>query len=103
MNRVLPTGGISRRSVLKGTGALVVGFSLLRQSLAQETAQPPAAQAPKLPGSLDDARFLDSWIRVDADGAITVFTGKAELGQGVRTALLQVAAEELDVEPGDIE
>ena len=43
--------------------------------------------------------MLDAWIRIDADGAITVFTGKAELGQGIKTALLQVAAEELEVEP----
>jgi nicotinate dehydrogenase subunit B len=93
----------SRRSVLAGTGALVVSFSLSR-ALAQEGAAPaPAApEPPKLPGSLDDARFLDAWIRIDADGKITVFTGKAELGQGIRTALIQVAAEELEVAPGDI-
>ncbi len=41
--------------------------------------------------------FLDSWIRIDADGSITVFTGKAELGQGFKTAFQQIAAEELDV------
>ena len=41
--------------------------------------------------------MLDSWIRIDADGAVTVFTGKAELGQGIKTALMQVAAEELGV------
>ena len=41
--------------------------------------------------------MLDSWIRIDADGTITVFTGKAELGQGIKTAFLQIAAEELDV------
>ena len=43
--------------------------------------------------------MLDSWIRIDADGSITVFTGKAELGQGIKTALIQIAAEELVVEP----
>jgi nicotinate dehydrogenase subunit B len=96
---------LSRRSVLAGTGALVVSFSLLSRALAQEAAPAEAAAAPeppKLPGSLDDARFLDAWIRIDADNGITVFTGKAELGQGIRTALLQVAAEELEAEPGDI-
>jgi CO/xanthine dehydrogenase Mo-binding subunit len=45
--------------------------------------------------------MLDSWLRIDARG-ITVFTGKAELGQGIQTALIQVAAEELAVEPGAI-
>jgi CO/xanthine dehydrogenase Mo-binding subunit len=46
--------------------------------------------------------MLDAWIRVDSEG-ITVFTGKAELGQGIKTALLQVAAEELSVEPRQIQ
>ena len=55
------------------------------------------------PAALHDAPMLDSWIRIDADGAITVFTGKAELGQGITTALIQVAAEELDVEPDAID
>ncbi|WEX74472.1 molybdopterin-dependent oxidoreductase [Sinorhizobium numidicum] len=96
-------GEISRRSVIAGTGALVVSFSLAR-AFAQE---PPPATPPtppgSLPGSLDDDRFLDSWIRIDADNSVTVFTGKAELGQGVRTALLQVAAEELELAPADIQ
>jgi nicotinate dehydrogenase subunit B len=56
----------------------------------------------KLPGSLDKEPWLDAWIRIDADNRITVFTGKAELGQGIKTALLQVAAEELQVMPGRI-
>ena len=43
--------------------------------------------------------MLDSWIRIDADGSITVFSGKAELGQGVKTALIQIAAEQLYVAP----
>ncbi len=45
----------------------------------------------------------DSWIKIGADSHITVFTGKAELGQGIKTALIQLAAEELQVEPADIE
>src|SRR5688572_19810439 len=92
---------INRRSLLAGGGALIVSFSLV-PARAQE-ATPPQPEPTKLPGSLDENRFLDSWIRIDADGKITVFTGKAELGQGIRTALIQVAAEELDVEPRDIE
>jgi nicotinate dehydrogenase subunit B len=89
---------LSRRAVLAGSGALIFSFS--STAWAQENAAPAAAPTsaapPPLPGSLKQAPFLDSWIRVDADGAITVFTGKAELGQGIKTALLQVAAEQLD-------
>jgi nicotinate dehydrogenase subunit B len=94
-------GAVTRRDFLFTGGALIVGFSLAPALRAAE-AQKAAAKGPKLPGSLDSTPTLDSWIRISADGAITVFTGKVELGQGIRTALLQVAAEELMVEPGAI-
>ncbi|QOZ22729.1 molybdopterin cofactor-binding domain-containing protein [Bradyrhizobium sp. CCBAU 51753] len=84
---------LDRRSVLAGAGALIVSFSL-RGASAQE--QKPG-QGPELPGSLAKFPYLDSWIRIDADGRITAFTGKAELGQGFRTAFQQIAAEQLDV------
>jgi CO/xanthine dehydrogenase Mo-binding subunit len=41
--------------------------------------------------------MLDAWIRIDADGSATIFPGKIELGQGITTALTQIAAEELDL------
>jgi CO/xanthine dehydrogenase Mo-binding subunit len=85
---------LDRRRVLAGGGALIVSFSLTN-AFAQD--QAPAAAAPKPPGSLATAPYLDSWIRIDADGSITAFTGKAELGQGFKTAFQQIAAEELDV------
>ncbi|MCA1368523.1 xanthine dehydrogenase family protein molybdopterin-binding subunit [Bradyrhizobium sp. BRP14] len=93
---------VTRRGVIAGTGALVVSFSLTRAFAQDLPPATPLTPPVTLPGSLDDERFLDSWIRIDADNSITVFTGKAELGQGIRTALLQVAAEELDVKPEDI-
>lgn len=79
------------RQVLAGGGALIVSFAL-PDAYAQD--QPPA---PKPPGSLATAPYLDAWIRIDADGSITAFTGKAELGQGFKTAFQQIACEELDV------
>jgi CO/xanthine dehydrogenase Mo-binding subunit len=89
---------LSRRAVLAGSGALVFSFSSLGRLPAQESGGAQAgAASPQLPGSLKKTPFLDSWIRIDADGKITIFTGKAELGQGIKTALLQIAAEELDV------
>jgi nicotinate dehydrogenase subunit B len=88
----------SRRGVLLGAGALIVGFSFQREVSAQERTPGPSPATPPLPGSLKTSPMLDSWIRIDADG-ITVFTGKAELGQGIKTAVIQVAAEELSVEP----
>ncbi|HMA07261.1 MAG TPA: molybdopterin cofactor-binding domain-containing protein [Ramlibacter sp.] len=92
--------------MLAAGGALVVAFTLRpTAALAQPAAGNPAlnkAAGPELPGSLQKQPLLDGWIRIDADGRITVFTGKAELGQGIKTALLQVAAEELMVRPARI-
>ncbi|CAB3762641.1 xanthine dehydrogenase family protein molybdopterin-binding subunit [Paraburkholderia humisilvae] len=87
-------------------GALVVSFTLLprpRDAFAQNTTTTEAgtftATAPQLPGSLKTTPELDAWIRIDPAGKVTVCTGKAELGTGIRTAFLQLAAEQLDIEP----
>jgi nicotinate dehydrogenase subunit B len=87
---------LTRRRLL-GHGGLVVAFALTGNASAQEQ------KKNGLPGDLEKYPQLDSWIRIDVDGHITVFTGKAELGQGLKTALIQIAAEELAVLPGDIE
>ena len=52
---------------------------------------------PRLPGSLHLNRRLSQWLRVLPDGIIEVRSGKVELGQGIVTALAQIAAEELDL------
>jgi len=52
--------------------------------------------------SLDRNPRLDSWVRIHAEGRVTIFTGKVELGQGIRAALALIAAEELDVSLGRI-
>ncbi len=80
---------LTRRQFGKAAGALVLSFTL---------APPLLHAAPaKLPGSLDKNQMLDAWLRIDADGSATIFTGKVELGQGIVTALAQIAAEELDL------
>lgn len=87
----------SRRQFLKGSGgALVMAFSLSSPVTGSESAQDDEDEE-ELPGSLAENSNLDSWIEINTDGTVTVFTGKAELGQGIQTALAQVAAEELDV------
>ena len=80
----------NRRQFTAGLGAIVVAFSLDPNAAR---GQEPA----RLPGSLQTNRKLDGWIRINADGSATVFTGKIELGQGILTALAQIAAEELDL------
>lgn len=41
--------------------------------------------------------WLDDWLRIEPDGTVTAYSGKVELGTGVRTALAQIVAEELDL------
>lgn len=78
-----------RRRFLAAGGALTLSFAMPAWSAQGE-----------LPKSLEKTPWLDAWIRIDADERITVFTGKAELGQGIKTALLQVVADELRIAPG---
>jgi len=59
--------------------------------------------APKLPVSLAANPVLSSWVRFSADGHVTVSPGKVEIGQGIVTALAQIAADELDVDIGRVQ
>ena len=79
---------VNRREFLKSSGALVVGFSLFGSKAFAATVSAPKSVA-------KDA--VDSWLTIARDGRITVFTGKVDLGTGTRTALAQMAADELDV------
>jgi CO/xanthine dehydrogenase Mo-binding subunit len=82
---------LNRRNFLKSAGALIVGFRMA----GGEAAQAQFGQAP-LPGAppMDQ---VDSWIAIAADGSITAYSGKEELGQGISTAQQQLVAEELSV------
>ena len=79
---------LSRRQFIEG-GALVVAFNFFPVRTQAQT---------RLPGSLETNRMLNAWLRIDPDGSVTIFTGKIELGQGIGTALAQIAADELDVD-----
>jgi CO/xanthine dehydrogenase Mo-binding subunit len=50
-----------------------------------------------LPGPLRDNPHLDRWVSFPVPGKITISTGRVEFGQGVLTAMAQIAADELDV------
>src|SRR5476649_2964192 len=58
--------------------------------------------APVLPSPLKDNPSLDRWVAFPSSGKVTVNTGRVELGQGVLTAMLQVAADELYVSPSRV-
>ena len=72
---------LTRRGFAKGLGGIVLAFSLDPSELLAQAAAPRAAGQPQ------HNRMLDAWIRINADGTVTVFTGKVELGQGILTAL----------------
>src|SRR5947209_5185460 len=66
-----------------------------------ETASSPAP-AQKLPPSLAANPTLSSWLRFSAEGYVTVSPGKVEIGQGIVTALAQIAADEFDIDLGRV-
>jgi nicotinate dehydrogenase subunit B len=73
----------TRRDFLKAGGALLIGFQLNAQTRIPVAGPPNANQ-------------IDTWLAIHADNSATFYVGFAELGQGNSTALLQIAAEELD-------
>ena len=84
--------GFSRRDFLKGSGALIVGFSVLEFAdtlgIVPEGALAQGGNTPQT---------LDSWIAIGADSRVTVYTGRADMGQGTATVQTQLIAEELSV------
>jgi CO/xanthine dehydrogenase Mo-binding subunit len=76
---------VSRRDFLKSSGALIVTFSMAPESMF----------AQRLDGA--SSNQLDGWLSINADGSVTAYTGKCELGHGLYTAQTQLIAEELSV------
>src|SRR6476646_10723795 len=85
----------SRKSFLKGGGAMIVGFSLVGAGAAAGKA---SAAAPTMDGYNPSLTKLDSWIRINADNTVNVLTSQGDPGNGISTGFMMVAAEELDVD-----
>ena len=83
-----------RRDLLKAGGALIIGLSCGSSLFAQEPDAIAFASGPDQP----DPKRLDTWLAIHSDNTATIFIGFVELGQGCSTALLQIAAEELDLD-----
>ena len=62
----------------------------------------PSPSTPSLPVSLAANPVLSSWVRFSPEGHVTISPGKVEIGQGIVTALAQIAADELDIEIGRV-
>src|SRR5260221_8897564 len=86
--------GLTRRALLQaaGGGSLIIGFGLAGAA-AQITGTKINASGAKSVA----ADQVDSYLAIGADGRITVFSGKVDLGTRIRTAMTQIPAEELDV------
>jgi CO/xanthine dehydrogenase Mo-binding subunit len=82
---------LSRRTLLQSTGALVVAFSMADAGKVLAQAAGANGKPPLIPTE------LDSWLAIAPDGAVTVFFGKIDGGQGTDLAMAQIVAEELDV------
>ena len=90
MTLAMEPSHFSRRAVLKG-GALTIAFALSGERadlFAQDGGGPPR---------ILDAKEVDAFFAVNGDGTVTVFCGKVDLGQGLRIAIRQMAAEELGI------
>src|SRR5450631_2819790 len=90
MNAPIKTHRFSRRTLLKG-GALTVGLALagLRNDAS--------AQGAVAVSRVLDNKEVDAFLAVNGDGSVTVYCGKVDLGQGLRIAIPQIAAEELGI------
>ena len=84
----------SRRSLLKGAGAVVVSVGMpigLDTVLSIGSALAQGARPPLVPDQ------LSSYIAINADGSVSAFFGKMDMGQGLYVSIGQMVAEELDV------
>ncbi len=89
----------SRKSFLKGGGALVVGFSFVGAGAKVAKA---AGEDPFASNGPYDQMQIDSWLIIHGDNTASLKIGKVEMGQGTPTALLMIAAEELNMDFGQM-
>jgi isoquinoline 1-oxidoreductase len=86
----------SRRAFFRIVGGGIVVGLVLADAMREAVAQGPGRGVGRLP------REIGAWLHIGQDSAVTVYTGKVEIGQNIRTSLTQVLAEELHVPLGRI-
>ena len=94
MTKFEQSSAFTRRSLLLGGGALVVSIGAavsLDTVLSLQTALAQGAKPPLTPDQ------LSSYVAVNADGTVSAFFGKMDMGHGLTVAIAQIVAEELDV------
>ena len=98
MNAPFNASEVSRRALLKG-GALTIAFAMSGTTAALLD----GAAAQGAPARNLDPNSVDAFFSIGADGRITLYCGKVDLGTGLRAAIPQMAAEELGVDPDQID
>ncbi len=92
--------GVDRREFFKTLGCGLVVLFLLDSATAQQETGGGGRRGGRGGGARPTE--ISAWIHIGADGTVSVFTGKAEVGQNARTSLTQAVAEELPVPPDQI-
>ncbi len=85
---------IERRDFVKIFGAGIAVFLVTKDALAQQQGESGGARRGGFSGE-QMPKEISAWLHVDENGAVTVYTGKVEMGQNIRTSLAQAVAEEL--------
>src|SRR5579862_4751951 len=88
---------LDRREFFKFLGAGVLVVSVLKPAVAAQESGGGQRRRPDLP------KDVDAWLHLGENGKVTVYTGKVEVGQNIRTSLSQAVSEELRVPIENIE
>lgn len=88
---------MDRRSFMKSIGGGIAILLIAKEALGFQESGRGGFMREQMP------RAIDAWLHIDPDGYITVFTGKVEIGQNIRTSLSQTVADELHVELDEVE
>jgi CO/xanthine dehydrogenase Mo-binding subunit len=91
------TNTLSRRDLLKAGGVLLVAFPAATLLPRWARAQTRAADGATPANKPLDPNEVDSFLAIHPDGTVTVYTGKVDVGTGLRVAVAQMAAEELGI------
>ena len=98
MTGLLHEKEFSRKGFVKGSGALIVGFSVAGAGFATKAAAKTAAMSPFQSAGPPNPTQVDSWIVIHPDNTASIYTGRMEFGHGSSVGLLQIAGEELSMD-----
>ena len=87
---------LDRRDVLKALGGGILVCLLTRSTAAQQRSGRGRG------GGGNRPQHIGGWLHIGEDGLVTLYSGKTEVGQNVRTSVAQAAAEELNIDPASI-